>query len=142
MPQRLNTRDANFESAFATFLAAKRETSPDVDDTVRAIITEVRARGDAALAELTQRFDRRDLAKTGLRVSAAEIAAAVEACDRTTMAALSWRMRASTATTAASSPATTAIATRRAPSSVRAGQLSSRLASTSPAASPAIRAPC
>ena len=88
MPQRLNTSDANFESAFAAFLAAKRETSPDVDEAVRTIIADVRARGDAALAELTQRFDRLDLAKTGIRVSAAEIAAAVEACDRTTMAAL------------------------------------------------------
>jgi len=88
MPQRLNSSDANFEIAFAAFLAAKRETAPDVDAAVRAIIADVRARGDTAIIDLTLRFDRLDLAKTGLRVSAAEVAAAVAACDRTTMAAL------------------------------------------------------
>ena len=88
MPQRLNSSDANFEIAFAAFLAAKRETAPDVDAAVRAIIADVRARGDTAIIDLTLRFDRLDLAKTGLRVSPAEIAAAVAACDRTTMAAL------------------------------------------------------
>ena len=38
MPQRLNTGDPDFESAFAAFLAAKREASEDVDAAVRAII--------------------------------------------------------------------------------------------------------
>jgi histidinol dehydrogenase len=88
MPQRLSTSDPGFEGAFAAFLAAKRETSQDVDDAVRAIIADVRARGDTALTELTQRFDRLDLAKTGIRVTDAEIATAVAACDRKTMAAL------------------------------------------------------
>ena len=55
MPQRLSTSDPGFEGAFAAFLAAKRETSQDVDDAVRAIIADVRARGDTALTELTQR---------------------------------------------------------------------------------------
>ena len=88
MPQRLSTSDPGFESAFAAFLAAKRETSQDVDDAVRAIIADVRARGDTALTELTQRFDRLDLARTGIRVTDAEISTAVAACDRETMAAL------------------------------------------------------
>jgi histidinol dehydrogenase len=88
MPQRLSTSDPNFEGAFAAFLAAKRETSQDVDDAVRTIIADVRARGDTALTELTQRFDRLDLARTGIRVTDAEISAAVAACDRETMAAL------------------------------------------------------
>jgi histidinol dehydrogenase len=36
----------------------KREDAPDVDEAVAAIIADVRARGDAAVIELTDRFDR------------------------------------------------------------------------------------
>jgi histidinol dehydrogenase len=88
MPLHLNTADADFERAFAAFLAAKRETAEDVDAAVRSIIADVRKRGDAALIELTQRFDAVDLAKVGIRVSASEIAAAVAASDKVTLAAL------------------------------------------------------
>jgi histidinol dehydrogenase len=88
MPLHLNTADADFERAFAAFLAAKRETAEDVDAAVRSIIADVRMRGDAALIELTQRFDAVDLAKVGIRVSASEIAAAVAASDKVTLAAL------------------------------------------------------
>ena len=49
---------------------------------MRAIIADVAARGDAALIELTQKFDRVDLAKIGLRVTAAELDAASAACDK------------------------------------------------------------
>ncbi|MGJ8623248.1 MAG: histidinol dehydrogenase [Yoonia sp.] len=75
MPQFLSTTDADFESRFAALLTAKREDSPDVDDTVAAIIADVRARGDAAVLELTQKFDRLTLTPTTMRFSAAEIAA-------------------------------------------------------------------
>jgi histidinol dehydrogenase len=88
MPLHLNTSDPGFERAFAAFLAAKREASPDVDAAVREIIAAVRRDGDAALAAFTQRFDGFDLAKTGLKVSAAEIAGAVAACDQQALAAL------------------------------------------------------
>ncbi|KAB2916321.1 MAG: histidinol dehydrogenase [Hyphomicrobiaceae bacterium] len=88
MPQRLSTSDPRFEAAFAAFLAAKRETSEDVDAAVRQIIAEVRRDGDAALVALSQRFDRLDLAKVGIRVGADDIAAAVSICDRDTLAAL------------------------------------------------------
>jgi histidinol dehydrogenase len=88
MPLHLTTTDAAFESAFAAFLATKRESAEDVDTAVRTIIADVRRRGDAALIELTQRFDALDLAKTGMRVSAAEIAAAVAASDKATLSAL------------------------------------------------------
>lgn len=50
MALRLTTADKDFEAAFATFLGTKREVSEDVDAAVRAIIADVRARGDAALA--------------------------------------------------------------------------------------------
>ena len=88
MPLHLTASDPGFDSAFAAFLASKREVSQDVDRAVRTIIAQVRRDGDKAIIELTQRFDRLDLAATGLRVSAAEIAAAVKECDRETMAAL------------------------------------------------------
>ena len=88
MPLHLITTDPEFERAFATFLAAKREASEDVDQAVRAIIAQVRKDGDTALIELTRRFDRLDLAATGIRVSEAEIAAAVTASDKGTIAAL------------------------------------------------------
>jgi histidinol dehydrogenase len=88
MPVQLSTDDPGFERAFAAFLATKRETSPDVDAAVREIIAEVRRDGDAALAALTQRFDRFDLAGAGLRVSEAEIAGAVAACEPAALLAL------------------------------------------------------
>ncbi len=55
---------------------------------MRAIIADVQARGDAALIELSAKFDRVDLAKAGLRVSAAEIDAAAKACDAKALDAL------------------------------------------------------
>ncbi|SIT75013.1 histidinol dehydrogenase [Pontibaca methylaminivorans] len=69
----LDTKSADFEPRFATLLGAKREDSPDVDETVAAIIAEVRARGDAALIEYTERFDRLTLKPDGLAFSDADI---------------------------------------------------------------------
>ena len=77
MPHFLNTQDAGFEAAFTALLGMKREDSPDVDATVAAIIADVRARGDAAVIELTARFDRLELTPETLAFSAAEIAAEV-----------------------------------------------------------------
>ncbi|HJU31066.1 MAG TPA: histidinol dehydrogenase [Hyphomicrobiaceae bacterium] len=88
MPTRLHTADASFEAAFTRFLAGKREVAEDVDAVVRDIIARVRKDGDAALIELTQRFDRLDLSAGGIRISSDEIAAAAAACDRETMTAL------------------------------------------------------
>ena len=62
MPVFLNATDPNFEAEFQTLLSAKREDSPDVDQVVADIIADVRARGDAALLEYTERFDRLTLA--------------------------------------------------------------------------------
>ena len=89
MPLRLDSRSADFPQAFAAFLGVKREAAADVESAVRGIIAEVRERGDRALVELTLKFDRVDLGQTGLRVSAAEIAAARRACDTAALDALS-----------------------------------------------------
>ncbi|WP_323770939.1 histidinol dehydrogenase [Antarctobacter sp.] len=73
MPVFLDSRQDGFEAAFQTLLNAKREDSPDVDAVVAGIIADVRKRGDAAVLELTAKFDRLDLNATGLRFSDAEI---------------------------------------------------------------------
>jgi histidinol dehydrogenase len=88
MPVRLNRSSADFDELFARFLAAKREASADVETAVRAIVQDVAARGDAGLIEATRRFDRLDLDASRLRVSAAEIAVALRACDAVTLDAL------------------------------------------------------
>jgi histidinol dehydrogenase len=88
MAIRLDIRSGDFAEKFRTFLAAKRETSADVEAVVRAIISDVAARGDAALKEYTLKFDNLDLDRVGLKVTAAEIAAAVKACSRETLDAL------------------------------------------------------
>jgi histidinol dehydrogenase len=88
MPLHLKTSDPGFERAFAAFLAAKRETAPDVDAAVREIVAAVRSDGDRALAAYTRRFDGFDPADTGLAIGAPEIAAAVAACEPEALAAL------------------------------------------------------
>jgi histidinol dehydrogenase len=88
MPVRLDTSSADFGPLFTQFLAAKREVSADVERATRAIVDDVAARGDAALLEATKKFDRLDIDAAGLRVTPAEIDAAVKACDATTLEAL------------------------------------------------------
>ncbi|NIZ07923.1 histidinol dehydrogenase [Pseudooceanicola sp. HF7] len=73
----LSTDTDDFETRFTELLGAKREDSPDVDDTVAAIIADVRARGDAALIELTAKFDRLELTPQTLRFSEAEVDALI-----------------------------------------------------------------
>lgn len=85
---RLSQSNPDFSSEFRTLLAGKREVSEDVDSTVRDIIRDVRQRGDAALLELTERFDRIALTDDKLRVSQADIARAVDSVEPDTMAAL------------------------------------------------------
>jgi histidinol dehydrogenase len=88
MALRLDARQADFRRAFSDLLGAKREMSEDVDETVRAIIEDVIARGDAALIDLTSRFDGLDLTPGTLRVSEAEIDAAVADCPTDALDAL------------------------------------------------------
>ncbi len=97
MPVFLSTADAGFEAAFAALLSAKREDAPDVDDTVAAIIADVRARGDAAVIEMTERFDRLRLTPGTLAFSPDEIAAEcarVPAAERAALELAAERIRA------------------------------------------------
>jgi histidinol dehydrogenase len=88
MPLRLDRKAADFSEGFSAFLAVKREAAQDVEDTVRAIVAEVKAYGDRALVQLSATFDRVDLAKLGMRVTAAEIDAAAALCKPEALAAL------------------------------------------------------
>jgi histidinol dehydrogenase len=88
MPVRLNRNSADFDQLFAKFLAAKREISADVETAARAIVQDVAVRGDAGLIEATHKFDRLDLDAARLRVSAADVAVALKACDAVTLDAL------------------------------------------------------
>ena len=75
MPVFLYTEAADFEAEFRALLSAKREDSPDVDDVVAGIIADLRARGDAALLELTAKFDRMELNTEQLAFSPEEMEA-------------------------------------------------------------------
>ena len=88
MPVWLDASRPDFAAAFATLLADKREQAVDVDRDVAAIIADVMARGDAALADYSLRFDKLDLSKTPMRVGADEVDAALAACKPETLAAL------------------------------------------------------
>ena len=88
MAIRLDTRSADFAQKFRAFLDGKRETSADVEAVVRAIVADVIARGDRALKEYTQKFDRLDLDRAGLKVTPEETAAALRDCAPAALDAL------------------------------------------------------
>jgi len=89
MANKLSTTDSGFDKDFANLLGQKRETDADVNTTVANILQDVRARGDLAVIEYTNKFDRLSLTSgADLRVSAEEISAAVTQCDGETLDAL------------------------------------------------------
>jgi len=88
MPLRLDSRAKGFAADFGALLSAKREMEADVDAAVAAILADVKARGDAAVIDCTQRFDRLALTPATMRVPAKHIAAAASSCPPETLAAL------------------------------------------------------
>jgi len=88
MAVRLDIRSSDFAQKFRAFLDTKREASADVEAAVRIIVNDVARRGDEALKDYTRKFDKLDLDRTAMRVSANEIGAAVKACSRETLDAL------------------------------------------------------
>ncbi len=88
MPLRLDAAAPGFAVAFRALVDARRESDAGVAATVAAIIADVRARGDLALAELTQRFDGVDLGAAGVEIGRAEIAAARAQVPADVLAAL------------------------------------------------------
>jgi histidinol dehydrogenase len=86
---RLDTRTADFAARFAALTAFENTLDASVESAVAAILADVRARGDAALLELTRRFDRvaaSDMA--ALEISRDDCAAALAALPATTRTAL------------------------------------------------------
>ena len=90
MAERIDMRDSEFERRFASLLAAKREQSEDVDHVVRDILRAVRDGGDKALCDFTRRFDLFELTADKLRVSAAEIEAALGSVGQENFEALTF----------------------------------------------------
>jgi histidinol dehydrogenase len=97
MPIFLDSSEPGFESAFGDLLAVKREDSPEVESAVDEIIADVRARGDAALIDLTERFDRVRPTAGALAFTEAEIdalVADVPAAERAALELAARRIRA------------------------------------------------
>ena len=73
MPVFLNSRNSDFEKDFKKLLSSKSEDSLDVDLSVREIIEAVIEKGDQALIEYTQKFDRISLNSVNLRFTQSEV---------------------------------------------------------------------
>ncbi|MDB5530318.1 MAG: histidinol dehydrogenase [Devosia sp.] len=73
MPIRLDSQAANFEAEFVDLLGSKRESSQEVGDIVATIIAEVRKRGDDAVVEYTNTFDKAGVTAQTLRFTEEEI---------------------------------------------------------------------
>ena len=82
---RLSTTSSDFEASFTTLVNARREADSDVSRDVAAIIARVKTEGDAAVADLTAKFDGHSLP---WRIDLAECQTALEALDPDLRAAL------------------------------------------------------
>ena len=77
--KRLTTTQADFDGQLKQLLAFEATQDEQLDITVAAILEDVRVRGDAALLEYTQRFDRFPISNaTSLEVPRGELRAAFE----------------------------------------------------------------
>jgi len=79
--KRLNTADAGFAEQFDALVADRTAGDMDVSAPVAGILARIRTEGDAALCELTRRFDRTPVTPATLRLSDAEIE---DACAQVT----------------------------------------------------------
>ena len=87
--RRLDSTEPGFDGALAALVAFESGQDPEVDVAVAAIIDDVRARGDAALLELTARFDRVSAPSVAaLEISAAEMRAAFDSLPASQRSAL------------------------------------------------------
>ncbi len=66
---RLDARDPDFEAEFAALVDARREADADVAADVAGILERVRVEGDAALVDLTRKFDGFDLDQAGWEIT-------------------------------------------------------------------------
>jgi histidinol dehydrogenase len=82
---RLDARDSRFEAAFAALVDARRDADEDISRDVAFILSRVRTEGDAAVAELTTKFDGHGLP---WRIASADCKVAFDALDPALRAAL------------------------------------------------------
>jgi len=78
---RLDASSPGFADAFEALVDDRRESAADVRADVARIIADVRAGGADAVAALTLRLDRHDLAETGWRIDPTDCAAAYHALE-------------------------------------------------------------
>jgi histidinol dehydrogenase len=93
---RLDSHDPGFRAALERLLDWEQTADLKVETAVREIIAAVRARGDAALIEFTERFDRRTV-QQGLEIPLADCRAAlqrIEPAQRTALEIAAQRVRA------------------------------------------------
>ena len=87
--KRLNSTDANFKSALDELLAFEGAQDDRIEQTVANILADVKKRGDAAVIEYTNRFDRLSAkAMAELELSRAELEAALNGLPADRRAAL------------------------------------------------------
>jgi len=94
----LSTRDEGFDAAFAQLVALDTAADRRIDGAAAAIVDDVRRRGDAALLEYTNRFDRTDAPSVAaLEIAPADMRLALEAlpvADRAALEAAARRIQA------------------------------------------------
>jgi len=84
----LKFSDSGFDAEFSRIEQRAEAVPAGIEETVKTIIDDVRQRGDAALFELTSKFDRLDLTVDTLEVTREEIDAAISQVKGESMAAL------------------------------------------------------
>ena len=88
MPLKLDTSNTDFENKFTRFILARREVAEDVDAATLSILTEVRKRGDTAVAEFTAKFDGIRLTPNEFAIEQEQLEESVKCCDPVTIASL------------------------------------------------------
>ncbi len=86
--QIVNSKDKGFAGLLASITQRGAADTSAVEASVRAILEDVRKRGDRAVAEYTLKFDGVDLKKAGLKVTDREINAALKRIPRKDLAIL------------------------------------------------------
>src|ERR1041384_6859877 len=81
-------RDADFEARLRELAAPSSLFNPEIEARTRSILDDVRQRGDAAILELTERFDGPKLTPDQLPVSSAELMNAALKADTSLRATL------------------------------------------------------
>jgi histidinol dehydrogenase len=84
----LRFSDSDFEAEFRRIEQRAEEVPAGIEETVKNIIADVRKRGDAALFELTAKFDKLELDADSLEVTEEEIDAAMAQVSAESLSAL------------------------------------------------------